>query len=190
MSANLSFEELIEQARQGDATAAAELVQRYEPSIRRAIRIRMLDARLRRVLESTDVCQSVLGGFFVRLALGDYEIKQPEDLVALLVTMAHNKMTDYVRRQSAAKRDRRREQGIAAEWAVDQETPSQIVAGAELLVKFREQMTPGERRLADLRAAGQSWSDIEAELGESAEALRKRLSRAIDRVAEQLGVDH
>ena len=60
--------ELIRQVRNGDEAAAVELVRRYEPVIRRQIRVwlRMQDPRLRRVFDSMDVCQSVMASFFVR----------------------------------------------------------------------------------------------------------------------------
>jgi hypothetical protein len=39
--------ELVQRIRTGDAAAAAELVRRYEPEIRRAIHFRLRDPRLR-----------------------------------------------------------------------------------------------------------------------------------------------
>ena len=64
------FEDLIRRIRMGEAEAAAELVQRFEPEIRREVRIRLTDPKLRRVVDSIDICQSVLGNFLVRAALG------------------------------------------------------------------------------------------------------------------------
>jgi hypothetical protein len=40
-----------------------------------------------------------------------------------------------------------------------------------------------------LRAEGRDWAAIAADKGEGAEALRKRLARGLDRVAQQLGLD-
>jgi hypothetical protein len=67
--------------------------------------------------------------------------------------------------------------------------PDEAVAFAELLAKFRERLTPAERYLADQRAAGRGWDDLAAEVGDGAEALRKQLARAIDRVGRSLGVE-
>src|SRR5437764_5832423 len=100
--------DLMRRLRAGDGTAAAELVRRYEPEIRRAVRVRLTDPRLRRVLDSLDVCQSVLGNFFVRVAAGQLQLDRPENLLRLLVTMARNKVLDHARRQQAARRDQRR----------------------------------------------------------------------------------
>ena len=80
------FRELIRRVRNRDEEAASELVRRYESAIRRVVRIHLRDARLRRVLDSTDICQSVLASFFVRVAAGQYDLDEPKQLVKLLVT--------------------------------------------------------------------------------------------------------
>src|SRR5687768_16188433 len=103
-----SFLELIALARSGDSHAAEKLVRLYEPEIRRVIRHRLNDFRLRRQLETADICQSVLGNFFVRLAMGQYDLANSTDLVALLAVMARNKLSKIREKQQAAKRDIRR----------------------------------------------------------------------------------
>ena len=87
-----TFAHFIARIRAGDEQAAAELVRRYEPAIRTEIRMRFSDPRLRRVVDSMDVCQSVLASFFVRAASGQYDLERPEQLVRLLVTIARNKV--------------------------------------------------------------------------------------------------
>src|SRR5262249_44025365 len=100
-----SFEELIRLVRAGDQAAAQELVQRYEGAIRRAARVQLGDARLRRLLDSTDICQSVLASFFLRAALGQYDLAKPQQLVKLLVVMAHNKVIDAARKHAAERHE-------------------------------------------------------------------------------------
>src|ERR1700751_515619 len=102
------FGELIGRVRSGDETAAAELLRRYEPAIRRAIRVRMVDTRLRRVFDSEDVAQSVFASFFVRPPLANYELEKPVQLLRLLVTISQRKLTSHVREEGAARRDYRR----------------------------------------------------------------------------------
>jgi RNA polymerase sigma-70 factor (ECF subfamily) len=63
-----AFRDLITRVRNGDDQAATELVRRYEPTIRMAIRVRLDHSDLRRLLDSMDICQSVLANFFVRAA--------------------------------------------------------------------------------------------------------------------------
>jgi hypothetical protein len=54
MSEAPTFEELIRRVRTWDQVAAAELVRRYEPAIRRAVRVRLANARLGNLLDSMD----------------------------------------------------------------------------------------------------------------------------------------
>src|SRR4051794_7874124 len=91
------YDELIRRVRARDEDAAAELIRRYEPAIRRAVRVRLADARLGSLLDSMDICQSVLKSFFVRAATGQYELETPEQLLKLLATMARNKLTNRAR---------------------------------------------------------------------------------------------
>jgi RNA polymerase sigma-70 factor (ECF subfamily) len=51
--------ELIRRVRGGDEHAARELVQRWEPAIRRAVRFRLRDQRLRRLIEGDPSYQNV-----------------------------------------------------------------------------------------------------------------------------------
>jgi RNA polymerase sigma factor (sigma-70 family) len=192
MSDATPFQDLIHRLRRGDGDAAVELVNRYEPAIRRVVRLRLTDTRLRRVFDSMDVCQSVLGSFFVRAALGQFDLDNPDQLLKLLAQMARHKVTDQVRRERAERRDLARLEedcGAADMVAAGGASPSQQVAGRELLVEFRKRLSPEEIELADLRAQGREWADIAAERGASPEALRKRLARGLDRVAQQLGLN-
>jgi RNA polymerase sigma-70 factor (ECF subfamily) len=193
MSSDQEFRALVERVKAGDDDAAAELVRRYERQVRRMVRLHLTDPRLNRVLDSVDVCQSVLANFFVRAAAGQFDLNTPEELLRLLGGMARHRVLDHVRKERAARRDRRRlaPEGAEAleEVAAPQDTPSQIVAGRELLQEARRHLSPEERYLADQRALGREWADIAAEVGGSAEALRKQLTRALDRVTRRLGLD-
>jgi RNA polymerase sigma-70 factor (ECF subfamily) len=193
MADQTSFEELMRRVRGGDQQAAEELVRRYEPTIRRVVRVRLVDTRLQRLFDSMDVAQSVFGSFFVHAALGDYELSTPEQLLNLLVSMSRKKLADQARRAGAAKRDFRRVKEGPDEreknWPAPEPSPSQQAAGRELLAEFRRRLTDEERRLADKRAAGLNWDQVAADEGGSAEALRKQLARAIERVSKELGLD-
>ncbi len=187
-----TFDTLIRRVRDGDPDAAAELVRTYEPAIRRAVRFRLADARLGGMLESMDICQSVLASFFVRVASGQYELNTPEQLLKLLTAMARNKLASQARKQHAQRRDNRRVRsgdeatdGLVAAGC----SPGLEVEARDLLQEVHRRLSPEERRLLDLRNQGFDWSGIAAELGGNAEALRRRLSRALDRISEQLGLD-
>ena len=184
--------ELITRIRGGDQEAAADLVREYEPLIRREVRLRLEDRRLRRTLDSMDLCQSVWAGFFLRANAGHYELDEPGQLLRLLVTIARNKVAAAARYQHRQKRDGRRMEGgddALGLVADSTPTPSQAVGGAELLRNFRNNLTLEERELADLRAEGLAWSDIAERLGGTPQARRVQLARAVERVIRKLGVD-
>ena len=160
------FHELIRRVRNRDEEAASELVRRYESAIRRVVRIHLRDARLRRVLDSTDICQSVLASFFVRVAAGQYDLDEPKQLVKLLVGIARNKLATQARREAADKRDyRRADAGGADPDALpgDGASPSRYAAAKELLQVVRERLTPA-RRAGDprraVKSAGKPWCNI------------------------------
>ena len=111
------FGELIVRVRAGDQGAATEIVRRYEPLIRREVRLKLENSRLRRVLDSMDVCQSVLASFFVRAAAGQYDLDQPGQLVQLLVKIAQNKVASAARREFSQRRDGRRLDAGGQRWA-------------------------------------------------------------------------
>lgn len=189
MADDLSFRKLIERVRSRDEQAATELVRRYEPTIRMAIRVRLSDPALRRLYDSVDICQSVLANFFVRAAAGQFELNTADELLRLLLTMARNKLTDCAHQQQAARRDcRRLAKGIPEdlELADTAPSPSQVVAQRDLLETVRSRLSEEERQLADQRALGRTWAEIASELGADPDALRSRLSRALDRVAQEL----
>jgi RNA polymerase sigma-70 factor (ECF subfamily) len=191
MSEQPSFDDFIRRVRGGDEQAAADLVRQYEPTIRRVIRFRLVDARLNSALDSMDICQSVLASFFARAASGQFEFDKPDDLVKLLVTMARNKLASQARRERADRRDNRRARAALDEdrLAGREATPSQQVATQELLREIQNRLTPDERQLVEVRNEGLDWAAIAARLGESEVVLRKRLSRALDRVTRELGLD-
>jgi RNA polymerase sigma factor (sigma-70 family) len=192
MSDDSSFRDLIRRVRAGDEEAAADLLRQYEPEIKRLIRVRMTDPRIRRAVDSMDVCQSVLANFFIRAAAGQFDLDDPAQLLKLLLRMTQNKIHDHVRRQQAACRDVRRQQGDGAEALAEvpsqQASPSHIVAGRELLHEVHRRLTAEERYLMEQRELGRDWNDLAAELHKSPDALRHQLSRGLDRVAAELGL--
>jgi RNA polymerase sigma-70 factor (ECF subfamily) len=191
MSDASTFADFVRRIRSGDEQAAVELVRHYEPLIRREIRLKLEDQRLGRLFDSMDVCQSVLASFFLRTAAGEYDLEEPGQLVRLLVKMARHKLASAARRELRHKRDHRRAggaeelEGVAAR----EDSPSELVAGRELLQRFHSSLTEEERRLVELRQEGLAWADIAARLGGTAQARRMQLARAVERISRDLGLE-
>jgi RNA polymerase sigma-70 factor (ECF subfamily) len=192
MVEDLEFAEFLRRIRAGDATAAEELVRRYESLIRREVRLRLHDPSLTRLFDSLDVCQSVMASFFVRAAAGQYDLEQPAQLLALLIKIARNKVAMAARRH----RTQRRDLGRVASVGVDEinpadagATPSRVIEARDLLNQVQEQLSAEERQIADLRAQGHGWADVAQQLGGTADGRRVQFARAMDRVVHALGLE-
>ena len=92
-----NFSDLIDCLRAGDSTAAQRFLDQYGEAVTREVRFVLLDARLRRIVSDSDVCQSVLAQFFFGLWAGKYEFERPADLMGLLRTMVHTRVADLAR---------------------------------------------------------------------------------------------
>lgn len=187
-----SFQATVSAARAGDESAAARLVREYEPELRRYVRFRLTHPGVRRFLDSLDVCQSVLAAFFVHLQGGQLELIQPRQVFRLLAVMAENKVRDKVRRHRAARRG-----GGLNDTAPPVETidlpgtapdPADVVEGRELVAAIRDRLPPDDRAAVERWLTGANWDDIAAAAGTTAEAVRKRVTRSIDRAARDLGL--
>lgn len=142
--------------------------------------------------DSVDVCQSVLGGFLLHLSAGDYELDSEQDLQKLLASIAKRKFLMLQRKELAAKRSRRVTQSLSEL----PELASSTSNNAEFLVELQELqeainhlLDHDELDLLRRRKLGQCWADIALDLKVDAVLLRKRLSRALRRVADELGLE-
>jgi RNA polymerase sigma factor (sigma-70 family) len=177
-----TFDEFIRRVRAGDEAAAEELVKRYGEKVRREAKARTVDPRLRQVFDSVDICQSVLGSFFVRIAAGHYELDSPARLMKLLVVMTRNKVREKARRRHEG------ELGAREPLAAGEDHANRIL-NQDFLSEFRRRLSDDERVLWDRRDQDASWQNIASELGATPEALRQQYSRAIHRVARELGLE-
>ncbi len=181
------FQELIRLARAGDEDAAARLAHEFEPFIRRFVRFRMRHRpnhnRLRPEIDSADICQSIFKSLFVGLREGRFELNRPEQLAKLLSAMVRFKVATKARRLSVTLREileldaprDRPDFGPGPEKLVDDQD------ALETILKLFE---AGELDLLIRRLDDQPWSAIALAMGGTAEGLRKKLTRAIERVRE------
>jgi RNA polymerase sigma-70 factor (ECF subfamily) len=187
-----SFAALIERLRAGDNEAARALLERYEPALRRIITARLADLQMRRWVDADDICQSVFGSFFVRLALGQYKLAGEEDLLKLLATMVRNKVVSKQRRQVLEKRaegDIPLDETLAQTPLQAGASPSERLVHSELIRAAQNLLTAEERELIALRKEGLEWAEVAARYGDSPDCVRKRMTRAIDLVVKKLGLD-
>jgi RNA polymerase sigma-70 factor (ECF subfamily) len=169
--------------------AGLELVERYGPEIRRAIHHRLTDPRLRRLFDTLDICQSAFGAFFEHVGGDGFVLDQPESLLCILHTLAHNKFREYVRRHQAKQRDVRRQAGGDAPLGglIDkQRDPGQDVAERELVQQVLLRLSPENRYLVTQRAEGRDWGDLAGELNTTPDQLRMRWNRAREQLIQEL----
>ncbi len=186
------FCELIARVRCGDPDAACDIVRRYETSVRVAVRTRLSDPRLRRHFDSMDVCQSVLASFFLRAASGAFDLHDPRQLVALLTKMAEKKVAMRARAHHRQRRDIRRTNEKTNQCStIPSSAPDAVrhAIGKELLGQALNMMTNEERAIVERRLLGESWSEIAAALGGSAEARRKQYERVVEVIADSLDLE-
>jgi len=180
----------MKRVRSGEPDAVSEFVNRYGPQIRRAIRVRGTGGRLQRILDSEDLCQSVMRRFFEHTDDASAPAENPAMLLSWLLEVARNRLREQRRRERATKRggERLREVDPAAldRLAVDNPNIPARAADRELLAWLMGQMTPDQSVEAERRAAGEEWADIARDDGTTAEAMRKRYRRELDAIVKEL----
>ena len=91
----------------------------------------------------------VLASFFVRTALGQYDLDSPAQLINLLTTITRNKLTNQVHRMRARRRD------IARNTSLEEEAvglfdrasdPSEQASAREILGMVCGRLDADERR--------------------------------------------
>ncbi len=191
MSEDDQFEDLVGRVRAGDQDAADELTRMFEPFILRYVRFAMRKRSNYPVIHarfgSSDVCQSVLASLFVGLREGRFELKRPDQVERLLRVMSRFKIGAESRKLSVVLRE-----VIQRESALDQADsgpgPEKTVDDKDLVEAVVNHFTDVELGILQRRLDGETWPAIAEQVGESAEALRRRLARAIDRVKNTPGL--
>ena len=176
------FAQLIAQAQTGDGDAARRLYEDYGPHIVRAVR-RRLHARLRSRFDSIDFAQDVWASFFGNV-LAKGQFTSPKELVALLTTMARNKVLETVRPHTQGrKRNVQREDSLerhhdrGANLPAVQQTPSQIVMGKEAWDRLLASQPPVYRHILLLLRDGRPREMIAQELGVSVRTVQRVMDK-------------
>ena len=133
--------------------------------------------------------------FFVKLLNGRLKLDDAEDMLKLLSIMTRNLVYDGIRRSRTKRREAREEperddaRDILSDVIAPGSTPSYIVACHELIREIRQRLDPEEIHLLDWRIGGGNWVELATAMNCGADALRKRLDRALTRVLGELKID-
>jgi len=191
MAGQDEFLDLIRGVRSGDEDAARALVAQFEPFILRVVRFRMRHRgdydRLRHDVGSTDVCQSVFKSLFERLKEGRFDLNQPKDMEKLLVAMVRFKIANKARKLSVVWREVRSD-AAPTERVDPRPGPEKSVDDKDLSEIISKRFSVDELEILNRRLDDQSWPEIAAAVGGTAESLRKKLERAFERVRDDPGM--
>lgn len=182
-SATDDFPTLMALASQGNSAALATLVKRYEPEVRMAARV-MLGPALRPYLDSVDLVQSVHHSVLKGLQRDRFEISQPEQLLALALTIVRRKVARHwrkVRRQLRSETNptpisEQGGEGLAS-LSSPQSDPTAPAQFDDQMAHLQRLLDPTERKLIEMRLLGHSTAEVARSLGLDADVLRVRLHR-------------
>jgi hypothetical protein len=83
----------------GDEGAVEAMLEEMDPFLRRVIRMRLLDGRLRRAVDTTDILQSLLKDFLRQPAAGEPDETSSARLCAYLAAAVRHKVQTRLRKE-------------------------------------------------------------------------------------------
>jgi DNA-directed RNA polymerase specialized sigma24 family protein len=167
----------------GDEGAVEAKLQELDPFLRRVIRLRLLDGRLRRTVDTTDILQSLLKDFLRQPSAGEPAETSSSELCAYLAAAVRFKV------QTRLRKERRHAGSLPAEWEPASPEPhvGKRAEDQDFAAAIRDRLDESTRLLFDLKAQGLTWQEVAAKLGGRADALRMRVNRAVAAVLTELG---
>ena len=94
----------------GDEAAVEAMLQELDSFLRRVIRLRLLDGRLRQTVDTTDILQSLLKDFLRQPAAGEPAETSSDKLCAYLAAAVRHKV------QTRLRKERRHAGSLPEEW--------------------------------------------------------------------------
>jgi DNA-directed RNA polymerase specialized sigma24 family protein len=173
------FQKFLEILRSGDAEAVEQLLSDLEPFLKGAIRVRLFNNRARRVVDTSDIVQSLLKDF---LSSQHNRVEASlRDVRAYLIAAARYKIAGRVRKE------RRRTAGLddVPEPMSPDPRPCELTADRDFVDAVRSKLDDANGRLFDLFRQGRTWREIADEIGSHPDSLRLQLRRSIAAVLAQ-----
>lgn len=168
--------------RDGDGQAVEELLRQLDPILRRLIHLRLIDGRLRHVLDTADIYQSLLKDFLSQKEAGPSRAGSLADFCAYLAAAVRYKI------QTRVRKERRHTGGLPDEWepVSPEPAPEQHVQNQDLRQAIRSRLPERTRPLFDLKMQGLPWKAIAEQIGDDPDTLRMRFRRAVTTALCQL----
>lgn len=183
MDQNSDFQKLLHRVRAGDQTAFAEMLDRFGPAIRAAVRRRLPD-RLRQEFDSLDFVQEVWASFCA-ISSEQMTFLQPDALAAFLARVAKNKVVDVVRQRfGTMAHDITKVQPISEEanefLVATDPSPSQWVIADEKRAALKRKLDLGQQALLERLEEGYTLNEIAELLGVSLSTVNRLVRRLKD----------
>jgi RNA polymerase sigma factor (sigma-70 family) len=170
------LEQLIERLKQGDVTAAEQLLVAFEPQLRLLVR-RQLSPDLQAKFDSVDVVQSVWANLLDGFRGGRWQFRDAQQLRAFLLRATQNRFIDQVRKhRQASRRERPLDQpSTSDEPAAARPSPTENVRAAEMWDRLVALCPEQHRWLLELKRQGFSLAEIAARTGLHESSVRRIL---------------
>jgi RNA polymerase sigma factor (sigma-70 family) len=185
--AELPFEHLLQSVREGSDEAAAELVRRYGPWMRKVV-ANKLPQELRRQFDSSDFTQTAWSSIFAnRSEFGRFH--SPHEFLRYAAKLAHNKVAIEARRRLFGKAHDMRQERTFSDVRVDIDlepclqtpTPSQEAMAGERWSGMIANQSPDYRSVLELRREGRTFGEIAEHLSLSESHVRRLYRKALFR---------
>jgi RNA polymerase sigma factor (sigma-70 family) len=178
---------LLDACRRKDPAATAELVRRYLPYVRAAVR-RRLAGPLRIRFDSHDFAQDVWLSFF-RAALDRADLRSEGELIAFLSQMARLKVAEEYRHQTTQKVGMTRAVPFSetADPTGREPTPSAAVLADDEWARLTAGLPERERLMLQMLRDGHTHADTAATFQLSEKTVQRLVRRVLSRAAPPEG---
>ena len=170
----------------GDELAAQRFVDHFTPQIKIEIRTRLVGPTIRRVVNTSDISQTVLTDYLIGFRTGRLQLREPRQAIALLQKIVRNETDEAIRFHTRACRDYRMSMGspdlAAGEPGRSKPSPEKTLEQREELNRYEQHFDPIEWRALQMLADRTPWEAIGRQLNMSPNALRMRIQRSRQRL--------
>jgi RNA polymerase sigma factor (sigma-70 family) len=177
MDRQQDFLRLLDACRERDPVATSELVRRYLPYVRIAVR-RRLSGAMRTRFDSVDFAQDVWFSFF-HTALDRKVLLSEETLISYLCEMARIKVFEEYKHQMRMKVGLNKNENLTpiTELPGREQTPSTAAIVDEEWERLTAGLSKRHRAMLDKLRHGGNYREIAAEFGLSERTLQRLMSR-------------
>lgn len=193
------FKQLMEDLANGSEDAAWRIARDYTPHILRAVRAK-LPRSIRSKVDSQDFAQIIWVSVLLKQSNLD-RVRSPQELINLLVRVAHHKVVDAYRHYTDFQaRDHRRESPIekvgrskqsGVQHTVDaglfdrQMSPSQSAGVRERWQLLLQNLSPRDGAILRHRMNGETYTEIAGVVGAGVTTVREVLNRIVAQLRDE-----